>query len=44
MNTIFINSKTSKTADPYRTLFKLTEKITLKRSDQILAHTIHGSI
>ena len=32
MNTIFINSKNSKTSDPYRLLLNLTDKINLKRS------------
>ena len=32
MNTIFMNSKNSKTSDPYRLLFNLTNKINYKRS------------
>ena len=48
MNTIFINSKTSKTSDTHRLLLNLTDKINLKRSDmwlyQILTYTIHEKI
>ena len=33
MNTIFMNSKNSKTSDPHR----LTDKINLKRSDKFVA-------
>ena len=33
MNTIFMNSKNSKTSDPHRLLLSLTEKIGLKRED-----------
>ena len=48
MNTIFMNSKTSKTSDTHRLLLNLTDKINLKRSDmwlyQILAYTIHEKI
>ena len=44
INTIFLNSKTSKTSDPHILLLNLTDKINLKRSDmllyQILAYTI----
>ena len=32
MNTIFMNSKKSKTSDPHRLLLNLKEKINLKRS------------
>ena len=39
MDTIFMNSKNSKTSDPLRLLLNLTEKINLKRSD-----TVHGKI
>ena len=45
MDTIFINSATSKTSDPHRLLLNLSDKINLKRSDklpyQILAFAIH---
>ena len=34
MDTIPINSKNSKTPDPYRLLLNLTDKINLKRSDK----------
>ena len=34
MNTIFMNSKSSKTSDPHRLLFNLTDKINLKRKDK----------
>ena len=37
MNTIFTNSKNSKTFDPHRLLFKLSHKIDLKRSDKYVA-------
>ena len=33
MDTIFINSKNSKTSDLHRLLHNLTDKIKLKRSD-----------
>ena len=32
MNTRFVNSGNSKTSDPHRLLFNLTDKINLKRS------------
>ena len=46
---MFINSKNSKTSDPYKLLSNLTDKINLKRMInmllyQILAYTIHGKI
>ena len=49
MNTIFMNSKNSKTSDLYRLLLTRADKIVLKRKDnillyQILAFTIHGKI
>ena len=34
MDTIFMNSENSKTSDPYRLLFNLSDKINLKRSDK----------
>ena len=37
MNTIFMNSKNSKTSDPHRLLLNLTDKINLKRSDKYVA-------
>ena len=37
MNTIFMNSKNSKTSDPHRLLLNLTDKIILKRSDKYVA-------
>ena len=37
MNTIFINSKNSKTSDPHRLLLNLTDKIDLKRKDKFIA-------
>ena len=39
MHTIFVNFKNSKTFDPYRLLFNLTDKINLKRSDTYVALT-----
>ena len=33
MDTIFMNSKYSKTSDPHRLLLNLTDRINLKRSD-----------
>ena len=49
MNIMFMNSKNSKTSDPYKLLSNLTDKINLKRMInmllyQILAYTIHGKI
>ena len=51
MNTIFINSKNSKTSDPHRLLLNLLDKIDLKWSDRYVAlsnfsiyYTIHGKI
>ena len=37
MDTIFMNSKNSKTSDPHRLLLNLTDKINLKRSDEYVA-------
>ena len=37
MNTIFINSKNSKTSDPNRQLLNRTDKINLERSDEYIA-------
>ena len=34
MDTIFMNSKNSKTSHPHRLLLNLTDKISLKRSDK----------
>ena len=49
MDTTFMSSKNSKTSDPRRLLLNLTDKINLKRSDemllyQTLAFTKHGKI
>ena len=35
MNTIFMNSENSKTSDPNRLLFNLTDKIDLRRKENI---------
>ena len=40
MNTIFMNSKNSKTSDPHRLSHNLTDKINLKRSDKYVALSI----
>ena len=37
MDTIFINSKNSKTSNLHRPLLNLTDKIVLKRSDKYVA-------
>ena len=37
MNTIFMNSKKSKTSDPRRLLLNLTDKIDLRREDKYIA-------
>ena len=37
MNTIFMNSKNSKTFDPRGLLLNLTDKINFKRSDKYVA-------
>ena len=37
MDTIFMNSKNSKTSDPHRLLLNLTDKINLKRSDRYVS-------
>ena len=37
MNTIFMNSKNSKTSDPHRLLPNLTDKIDLRRKDKYIA-------
>ena len=37
MNTMFINSKNSKTSGPHRLLLNLTNEINLKRSDKYVA-------
>ena len=49
MNTIFINSKNSKTSDPRRLFLNLTGKINFKKVMnmllyQILTYTVHGKI
>ena len=40
MDTIFMNSKNSKTSDPHKLLLNLSEKIKLKRSDKYVAFSI----
>ena len=37
MDTLFMNSKNSKSSDPRRLLLNLTDKIALKRSDEYVA-------
>ena len=37
MNTIFMNSKKSKTSDPHRLLCNLTDKIDFRRKDKYIA-------
>ena len=37
MDTIFMNSKNSKTSDPHRQLLNLSDKLNLKRSDKYVA-------
>ena len=37
MNTLFMNSKNSKTSDPRRLSLNLTDKIKLKRTDKYVA-------
>ena len=37
MGAIFMNSENSKTSDPYRQLFKLSDKIYLKKCDKYFA-------
>ena len=37
MNTIFMNSKNSKTCDPHRLILNLTDKIGLKRKNECIA-------
>ena len=37
MDTLFMNSKNSKTSDPDRLLLNLADKINLKRSDKYVA-------
>ena len=37
INTIFMNSKNSKTSDPHRLLLNLTNKIDLRRKDEYIA-------
>ena len=37
MDTIFVNSKSSKTSDPHGILLNLSDKINLKRSDKYAA-------
>ena len=49
MDTIFMNSKNSKTSDPHRLLLNLSDKLNLKRGDkwvlyQILEYAMHGKM
>ena len=49
MNTIFMNSKNTKTSDPHRLLLSLKDKIDLRRKKnillyQILVFTMQGKI
>ena len=37
MDTIFMNSRNSKTSDPHRLLLNFSDKINLKRSDKNVA-------
>ena len=37
MNTIFMNTENSKTSDPHRLSFNLTNKIDLRRKDKYIA-------
>ena len=37
MNTVFMNSKNSKTSDPDRLLLNLTDKMDLRRKDKYIA-------
>ena len=37
MDTVFLNSKSSKTSNPHRLLLNLTDKINLKRSNKYVA-------
>ena len=37
MDTIFMNSKSSRTFDPHKILLNLTDKINLNRSDKYVA-------
>ena len=37
MDTVFMNSKSSKTSDPHGILLSLSDKINLKRSDKYAA-------
>ena len=41
MDTMFMNSKNSKTSDPQRLLLQPTDKINLKRSDKYVALSNH---
>ena len=44
MNTIFINSKNSKTSDPHRLSLNLIDKIELRRKDKCIALSILSTI
>ena len=42
MDTIFMNSKNSKTSDPHRLLLNLTDKIDLRRKDKYITLSNHS--
>ena len=42
MDTIFMNSKNSKTSDPHRLLSNISYKINLKRSDKYVTLSNHS--
>ena len=42
MNSIFMNSKNSKTSDPHGLLLNLSDKINLKRSNEYVALSNFG--
>ena len=42
MDTLFMNSKNSKTSDPYRLLPNISDKINLKRSDKYVTLSNHS--
>ena len=44
MKTRYMNSKNSKTSDPYRLLLSLAEQVNINLLYLILAYTIHGKI
>ena len=42
MNTIFRNSKNSKTSDPHRLFLNLTDRLDLRRKDEYIALSNHS--